>query len=76
MSFEKPKKVREAQLSGDTEALSSMGKKGAKKAAETRAILADMRAEYKEQVSADATLAELIYEHGEERAKEIFKELE
>ncbi len=76
MSFEKPDDVRKAQKEGDSEALSRMGKKGAKKAAESKFIKKTLKEIDEQETLMTAQYQELLHEHGEERAKQILKDQE
>lgn len=75
MSFEKPDDVRKAQMDGDKEALSRMGKKGAKVSVESRAFNKDMKETAEQEQLLEAKYQELLHEHGEEHADQVMREL-
>jgi hypothetical protein len=76
MDFEKPDEVKKAQQEGNHEALSKMGRKGAKVANENRAIRKEWEEMTEQEKRMDAQYQELLHEHGEERAKEILDDLQ
>ena len=76
MSFERPDNVRRAQREGDHEALKRMGKKGAEKANENKAIKKELREIAHEERLMDARYHELVLEYGEEEAQAMLDELD